>query len=46
MNRRVDLRENGESVALLLAPDAGAALAATGFVDARPLPGTSAWSIH
>ena len=42
----VELVENGAPVEVPLASDAGTALATSGFVDARPVPGTTLWSLR
>ncbi|MBI3688636.1 MAG: hypothetical protein HY241_15125 [Actinobacteria bacterium] len=44
--QRVDLVESGPDVAVTLAAEVGVALAGTGFVDARPVPGTPLWSLR
>lgn len=43
---RVDLVENGPAIEIVLSTDVGSALAATGFVDARPLPRSLLWSLR
>lgn len=42
---RVSLVENGPAVEASLPEAVGVALASTGFVDARPVPGTRLWSL-
>jgi 5-methylcytosine-specific restriction enzyme subunit McrC len=43
---RVDLVENGPPAEVAIPDQAGLAVAATRFVDARPLPGTPLWSLR
>jgi 5-methylcytosine-specific restriction enzyme subunit McrC len=43
---RVDLVENGPPSEVAIPDQAGLAVAATRFVDARPLPGTPLWSLR
>lgn len=45
MGLRVELVENGPAVEVTISADVGAALAATGFLDARPVIGTRLWSV-
>jgi 5-methylcytosine-specific restriction enzyme subunit McrC len=42
---RVDLLENGPEAEVSLPTEVGVALAASTFVDARPVPGTTLWSL-
>lgn len=44
--RRFNLVENGEPTEVALNIEVGTALQATGFVDARPVPGTHYWSLR
>lgn len=46
VSMRVDLVENGPPAEIAIPDRAGAAVAATRFVDARPLPGTRVWSLR
>ncbi len=43
---RVDLTENGPPAEVPLSIEAGVALAATGFVEAQPVPGTRLWTLR
>ncbi|MCK6211340.1 McrC family protein [Georgenia sp. EYE_87] len=44
--RRVDLVENGPGLDVVLDIETGMALAQTGFIDARLIPGTRAWTLQ
>lgn len=46
MTTVIELVENGPEVRLALSDTAGVAIAATGFVNARPVPGTRLWSLR
>jgi 5-methylcytosine-specific restriction enzyme subunit McrC len=44
--RRIELVENGPGCNVALDPETGLALAQTGFIDARHIPGTRVWDLQ